>query len=60
MPSVVLTEGSAGLAGALEGIVPFIEKSFSFMTQEPMIYFIAAGLVSAGIGLFAKAKASAH
>ena len=58
---IYLTDGATmGLSDALEGIVPFIQKGFSFMTQEPMIYFIAVGLVGSAIGLFGLAKNVSH
>ena len=45
-----------GISDGLTGILPFVTKGFEFMTQEPMIYFVALGLLGAAIGIFGRAK----
>lgn len=47
------------LSTALTEVTPFITKGFEFMTQAPMVYFIALGILGGAIGIFAKAKRSA-
>lgn len=51
---------STGLSTALSEIVPFVTKAFEFMTQAPMVYYVALGILGAAIGIFAKAKHASH
>lgn len=57
--NVAFAEGSVTLADALTTVEPFVTKAFSFMTQEPMIYYLVIGIIGGGIMLFGKAKRAA-
>ena len=59
MPNVLAVAESTGLAKGLEGVLPFITKAFDFMTQEPMVYFVALGVLGVAIGIFSRAKNAA-
>lgn len=56
----MLTATTLGISDGLSGILPFITQGFAFMTQEPMIYYVALGLLGGAIGIFGHAKAVAR
>ena len=60
MMPLMLTATTLGISDGLTGILPFITQGFAFMTQEPMIYYVALGLLGGAIGIFGHAKAVAR
>lgn len=56
MAVITAATSTMGISDGLTGILPFVTKGFEFMTQEPMIYFVALGLLGAAIGIFGRAK----
>ena len=59
MPFLLTSGAGNSLTDALDTFTTFITKAFSFMTQEPMVYFVVAGLIASAIGVFKKAKKAA-
>lgn len=58
--NTVLTGGGMSLVDGLTGVWNFVTKGFELMTTEPMIYYVALGLLGTALGIFGRAKAAAH
>lgn len=58
-----MKEGVTGIAvvtGAISGVVDVVGQIFTVMTGNPyLLFFMAAGLLGAGIGIFKRLKGAA-
>lgn len=56
MPILLTAEGGVSLLQAVETAVELGAKTISFLTSEPLIYFLGFGIAALAIGLFARGK----
>lgn len=53
------SSGSGGFVGAVSTLMDMAGSCLSFLTKEPMVYFVAAGIAGMVFGLIGRAKRAA-